>query len=165
MSVNGLGLLVGHLIGDYVSQNDWQARWKSARRGAMNAYEWDRLIGPPPDPITNVKRHEGEPGFCKSLRVRVWRHWRPSVACTTHCLLYTFAVWCCSADWMTWWGVLICFAAHWPIDRWGMARKLMTLNGQEYFAIGPLSPFSIIIVDNTLHLLTLYLIAVACGQQ
>lgn len=113
--MDGIGLLIGHLAGDYLLQNDWQAQNKT----------------------------------------------RCSVACTVHCLLYTLAVWACSFWWMPAWGLLVCFAAHWPLDRWRLAGRWMrSVSGQSQFASGPLSPWSVIIVDNTFHLLTLFAIGV-----
>ena len=118
--MQGFGLLIGHLLGDYIAQNDWQA----ANKGAPGA--------------------------------------QGHLACTVHCLLYTLAVWACSFRWMPWWGLAVCFMAHWPIDRYRLARLWMVhLSGQKAFATGTLSPWSIIIVDNTFHLLTLYMIALA----
>lgn len=110
--MEGLGLLIGHLLGDYVFQNDWQAQNKTTK---------------------------------------TW-------PCVVHCLLYTLAVLLCSFWWFPLWAVLLTGLIHFPIDRWRLARKWMTLNGQEGFASGPLSPWSIIVVDNTIHLLTLYLL-------
>lgn len=109
--MDGFGLLVGHLLGDYVLQDDWQAVNKT----------------------------------------------RSSLACAVHCTLYTLAVWLCSFWWLPWWGLLVCWLAHFPLDRWRLARRWMSLR-QEAFATGPLSPWSVVVVDNTLHLLTLFLI-------
>ena len=116
--MDGFFLLLGHLLGDYVLQNDWQAANK----------------------------------------------WRSSAACTVHCLLYTLAVWACSFWWLPWWGPVVCFLAHWPIDRFRLAGRWMALVGQERFATGPLAPWSIIVVDNVGHLLTLGLIAGMAGR-
>jgi Protein of unknown function (DUF3307) len=111
-----LGLVVGHLLGDYIFQNDWQATNKTSR----------------------------------------------SFPCTVHCFLYTLAVWSCSFWWMPWWGLLACFAVHWPVDRWRLAGRWMrNVSGQKAFATGPLSPWSVIVVDNTFHLWTLLVIALA----
>lgn len=113
--MNGLGLLVGHLIGDFIFQNDWLARNKK----------------------TN------------------------SWICAIHCVVYALGVWSCSFHWFPLWAVVLTGVIHFPIDRWGLARKLMAWNNQEEFATGPLSPWSIVSVDQTLHLLTLYLLGIA----
>lgn len=109
--MDGFGLLVGHLLGDYVLQDDWQAENKT----------------------------------------------RSSVACAIHCSLYTLAIWLCSFWWLPWWGVALCWLAHFPVDRWRLARRWMSFR-QEAFATGIFAPWSIIVVDNTLHLLVLFLI-------
>ena len=108
--MESLALLTGHLLGDYVFQNDWMASRK-----------------------TN----------------ETW-------PCVVHCIAYTFAVWLCSAWYLPWWGVALVGILHFPIDRWRLARKWMKLNGQESFATGPLSPWSIIVVDNTIHIYVLF---------
>ncbi|WP_143394018.1 hypothetical protein [Fimbriiglobus ruber] len=93
---------------------------------------------------------------------------RGHLACTVHCCLYTLAVFACSLWWMPWWGLLVCFAVHWPIDRFRLAGRWMrNVSGQTVFASLPpvgMSPWSVIVVDNTFHLLTLGLIAAASGQ-
>ena len=81
-------------------------------------------------------------------------------ACTLHCLLYTFSIFLFTFWWMPWQGYLICFIVHWVIDRFRLAKWLMVHTGQKEFATGALSPWSVILVDQELHLLTLYLIGV-----
>lgn len=111
--MNGFGLLVGHLLGDYVFQNDWQAANKT----------------------------------------------KSSMACAVHCFLYTLAVWLCACWWLPWWGVATCWLAHFPVDRFGLARRWMIhVSGQEKFATGALAPWSVIVVDNTFHLSVLFVI-------
>jgi len=103
-------LLLGHLIGDYIVQNDWMASNKTSR----------------------------------------------TFPCVVHCACYTLAVWACSFWWMPWWGLLACFALHFPMDRFRLAGRWMrNVSGQTAFATGPLSPWSIIIVDNIGHLAVL----------
>ena len=130
----GFGLLCGHMLGDYILQNDWMARNKTL---------WGNHEKDGPD----------------------WT-WRVSnlghLACTVHCLFYTFAVWACSFWWMPLWGLVVCFVVHWPIDRFRLAYVWMThVAGQSYFASKehPMWPNGIILVDNTFHLLTLFGIA------
>lgn len=164
--MDGFGLLVGHLLGDYVLQNDWQAANK------VNAHP-----GPNPDPEYRLLGvHEaahgltdGERATCVkaaewNLKAAAYR--TGHLACTVHCTLYTLAVWLCSCWWMPWWGLVVCFLAHWPIDRFRLARLWMVhISGQRAFATGPLSPWSIIVVDNVFHLLTLFLIGVGAGLR
>lgn len=68
--MEGFGLLIGHLIGDYIIQNDYLALNKT----------------------------------------------KNSLICLLHCLLYTLAVWLCACWWMPWWGLVVCFATHFPIS-------------------------------------------------
>lgn len=114
--MDGFGLLVGHLVGDYIAQDDWMAREKTSE------------------------------GFISHI------------ACTVHCLLYTLSVWTFTLFQLPWWACLICFLVHWPIDRFRLARKWMNISGQKAFASGELAPWSIIIVDNTIHLVTLWIL-------
>jgi hypothetical protein len=109
--MEGFGLILGHLLGDYIVQNDWMAAGKTQR------------------------------------------HW----PCFVHCLFYTLAVWACCFWWVHSAWMLAVFAAHYPVDRWRLARWWMVnVSGQEAFATGILSPWSIIVVDNTLHLAVLF---------
>lgn len=150
--MNALGLLVGHLIGDYVWQNDWMAGNKTKPH-------------PGPAPAFGPLRdHEQERSF--EAEIALWTarkqdYRRGHLACLTHCTAYTLAVWLCSWWWLPWWGVLLCFLLHFPVDRWRLARKWMTAMGQEDFATGMFAPWSIIAVDNTFHLLVLFLIGLA----
>lgn len=142
--MQGFGLLLGHLVGDYIVQNDWMAKWKTANSErsvtevplSVLLFSWGKVND------TN------------------WGTLQPALACTVHCLLYTMSVWAFSFWWMPWWGCLACFVVHWPIDRFRLARKWMeNVSGQKEFANGVFSPWSIIVVDNVFHLLTLWIIA------
>lgn len=114
--MTGYWLLMAHLVGDYVAQNDWMAQNKTTQ----------------------------------------------SWPCLVHCFFYTLAVATGAALQlypMQWHGLLLVFATHFPMDRFRLARKWMTLNGQESFATGVFAPWSIIVVDNIIHLVIL---GVAC---
>lgn len=114
--MDSLGLIVGHLIGDYIVQNDWMAANKV----------------------------------------------KSNVVCLVHCLCYTLAILACSFWWMPWWGLIICFMTHFPIDRWRLAGWWMrNVSGQKAFADGPLAPWSIIVVDNTMHITMLFVIGIS----
>lgn len=147
--MESLGLLVGHLLGDYIFQNDWMAKWKLAK-AEHTEEECKAFYG------GGYGDRRGE--YLSSS----WPLWRPFWACTVHCLLYTLCVWGCSFWWMPWWGLLACFLVHWPIDRWRLAGHWMRhVSGQYEFATGSMAPWSIIVVDNTFHLLTLFAIGLA----
>ncbi len=125
----GFGLILGHLLGDYVVQNDWMAKNKT------NPCSFHPIYAMPGEGIGHL-------------------------ACFVHCLCYTLAAWACSFWWMPWWGLVACAVVHFPVDRFRLASWWMkNISGQTAFATGPLSPWSIIIVDNTFHLLTLFVIA------
>src|SRR5437660_1684989 len=148
--MEGFGLLVGHLVGDFIIQSDYLAKNKvNPYCGSMP--DWNRL--PDESIVLGSSRETME-------KVDIWKakkhRWIVGhIACTIHCFLYTLAVWIFSFLWMPWWGLLLCFLTHWPIDRFRLARKLMTVMHQEEFATGPLAPWSVIVVDNTLHLCVL----------
>jgi hypothetical protein len=156
--LEGLGLLVGHLIGDYVVQNDWMAGNKTNPypKGCRPCTNWHDGVGG--GGLTAGTPEERD----------AWdRQWSAAaageLACTVHCLLYTLAVWAFTFWWMPWWGLAACFVVHWPIDRWRLARWWMVnVSGQRFFASPehPLFPWSIVVVDNTAHLLTLFVIGV-----
>lgn len=131
------GLLCGHMVGDYVLQNGWMAKNKANGLLFFTAYD--------PDSDSTIFHQE------------MIGH----LACTVHCFLYTLAVWTFSWQWMPWWGPLVCFLAHWPVDRFRLAyRWMVSTSWHKDFATGPLAPWSIIVVDNTIHLVALYLIAI-----
>lgn len=103
-------LILAHLLGDYVLQNDWQARQKTSS----------------------------------------------SVACAVHVLLYTLvhvAVVETFASW-PWWAYVAIAVPHFVVDRWGLAGWWMkNVSGQSRF-YSAMSPWSVVVVDNTFHLLT-----------
>lgn len=156
--MEGFYLLCAHLLGDYILQNDWQA--------ANKANPW------PGKRPGSVKMPNGSPVIPSDLgdQLLMWdagmrRWWVGNFYCTVHCLLYTLAVAAFSFWWMPWWGYVACFVAHWGIDRFRLAGRWMrNFSGQAAFASGPLAPWSVIVVDNTIHLLTLAAIAAVAGR-
>ncbi len=140
-------LLLGHLVGDYILQNDYLAA--------------NKVLPTSKSQYPNGPLECGVDAWEDAKAVERKGDW----ACTVHCLLYTLAVWGTTFWWMPWWGLVVCFLAHWPIDRFRLARLWMTrVSGQAAFATGSLSPWSIIIVDNVGHLLTLAAIAALAGR-
>lgn len=107
-------LILAHLYGDYILQNDWMAKNKSSS-------------------------------------------WFP---CFVHVALYTLSFvivveltsYAMSHDGWPAWAYVAIGASHYPFDRYGLARKYMGLNNQVSFR-DDMGPWSVIIVDNTLHLL------------
>lgn len=113
----GLGLLLGHMVGDYLLQNDWIAAKKT----------------------------------------------KYSLPCVIHCLLYTAGVFSvCYHFQLPWEFYLAVAVLHFPVDRFGLPRRLMLWVGNENFVAPPFAPWSVIIVDNALHLLVLFWAAMIC---
>ncbi len=113
--MESLGLLLGHLIGDYILQDDWMAKNKTSS----------------------------------------------TLVCLVHCVLYTFGCFSCAFWWLPLWAYPVIFVFHFPVDRWRLARRWMSIMGQETFATGVFAPWSIIVVDNTIHLAVLFVVGVA----
>lgn len=104
--------IVGHLVGDYLLQNDWMAL------------------------------HKKQSAF----------------RCSVHCALWTTAV-CLFAGWWAWWVWPVLFAAHFAQDHTNVVARWMDAIGQTQFRTGPCAPWSIIVVDNVWHIVTLYAVA------
>lgn len=161
--MEGFGLLCGHLLGDFILQNDWMAKNKTSQPGL-----------PYLSPAARKLLHQE--GGCRGYSPEVhkeladWelafkRHIIGHLSCTVHCFIYTLSIWAFSFWWLPWWGLLVCFLAHWPIDRFRLAACWMKrIAGQKEFATGALAPWSVIVVDNTFHLLTLFFIAGLAGR-
>ena len=123
----GFSILIGHLLGDYVFQNDFLAATKS----------------------------------------------KSSLACAIHVVVYTFAMFCAIelhnlatgySAW-PWWAYFAIASTHFFIDRFRLAVPLMERLGQTHFKEN-LGPWSVIIIDNTLHLGVAWLsglVAIAVG--
>ena len=111
-----LALLVGHMVGDYLLQNDWMAKNKGQRT----------VDG--------------------------------CFVCAIHCAVYAAAVatclWLAGVSWMAMYGMA--FITHYPIDRYGLAKRWMDIYGQT--KEGPFFPPVYIGVDNGLHLLLMWLL-------
>jgi len=187
--MEGFYLLCAHLLGDFILQNDWMASNKTAphpgpdpcpnlrQPGKSEEYPGPYSLDADPldregfgkalvernEKIANYKVQWNAYRLGLQLRAQ-WiekqdKWWTGNFACALHCLIYTLAVWAMSYWWVTPLGLAVCFAAHYMIDRYRLVRPWMTLMGQEAFLMGPLAPWSSIVVDNTLHLLTLAAIA------
>ncbi len=131
--MDGFFLLCGHMLGDFMLQNDWQATNKVVPypRGPQP------LEGP--EALKYDMEHAaGDIG---------------TIACLTHCSLYTISIVIFSWWWMPLWGIATTFLTHYIIDRNRLARTYMKYCGQEKFATGVFSPWSILAVDFTMHML------------
>jgi hypothetical protein len=101
---------LGHLVGDYIFQNDWMAAKKKEQ----------------------------------------------TLPCFIHCV-----IWATCVVLFTGWGwpaFLALFALHFVQDRTYVIRNWMRLIGQEGFATGPYAPWSLVIIDNTFHLLQIFIV-------
>lgn len=105
-----MNYLIGHLVGDYLLQNDFMAQNKK----------------------------------------------RSTFPCLVHVGLYTVAI-ALFTGW-PWWALAIVAATHFAQDRTQVIGWWMRTVGQGDFAKPPLGPWSIIVVDNVWHLVTLFAI-------
>lgn len=106
-------LLVAHLVGDYLLQNDWMALGKKSS----------------------------------------------SFRCTVHVLMYSLMfVLLALLGRLEWWQVALIAAQHWIQDRTGFIPWYMAKIGQTNFAKEPCAPWSIFVVDNSVHILWMWLV-------
>ena len=97
-------MIIGHLVGDYILQNDWMA--------------------------INKKRS--------------------TPICVLHCALWAASVLFFTGWGWEWFGVLL--VAHFVQDRWSLVSRWMDMIGQKQFRTGLYAPWSMVVVDNVLHL-------------
>ena len=83
---------------------------------------------------------------------------KSSFVCAIHCLIWTLSV-MTLAGWWRWWVFPALFIPHFAQDRTGFVLWYMRTSGAKRFAEPPLAPWSLIVVDNTFHLLTLAVVA------
>lgn len=104
---------IGHIIGDYLLQNDWMAMKKK----------------------------------------------QSTLHCVIHCLLYTLAVMVCTG-WHLWLAPVV-FASHYVFDRTMLVVKYMDLTGAwaRWDKKSETFVFPYLIMDNTMHLVCLWLIS------
>ena len=82
---------------------------------------------------------------------------RSPLICTVHVLCYLIPFLFIG---LQWWQIVLIGLQHWMQDRNDFALKWMKLAGQQKFSQPPLAPWSIIVVDNTFHLL--WVMCVVC---
>jgi len=104
-----MNYLIGHLVGDYLLQTDWQAT------------------------------HKKLPG---------WGGW---LACLCHCLLWTASI-LVFTGWWRWDLAVLVFLSHLVLDRTHIVRWILKV------ARKPQEKWLLIVTDNTIHLLFLWLI-------
>ena len=107
--------IIGHLVGDYLLQNDWMALNKK-RPGTVGA-----------------------------------------TACSVHAVAWTSCVCAFAGWWSASWVPSVLFLAHFWQDRTGVVVWWMTkVNRQQQFVSGPCAPWSVIVVDNVWHIVSLW---------
>ncbi len=159
--LEGLYLLVGHLLGDFILQEDWQASNKTNKCPECPSWVHSYLHRP-------TDEHEqpwGDAIIQDAARyLQAYRQWWIGhLACTVHCTLYTLVVWAMSFWWMPWWGLGFIWVTHFAVDRPRLARRLMQFR-HEAFATGVFSPWSIIVFDQCLHLMVLCYVGFMAGR-
>lgn len=105
-----INALVGHLVGDYLIQNDWMALNKKSS----------------------------------------------TLHCSVHCALWSLSVLLFTQWYWAWFPIL--FVGHFIQDRTSIVNRYMDFIGQKQFAKN-LGPWSIIVVDNTFHIVFLWCVA------
>ena len=125
--MTGFELIVAHMAGDYWLQNDWIATGKH-KRAVMGEQDHAR----------------------RALKLK-----RISATCLVHVLLYTLAFVIFTSAAYSPWFYLSIMVPHFIIDRFDLAPKLMSITGQSGFK-QHMAPWSIIVVDNTMHLVCIW---------
>jgi hypothetical protein len=87
-----------------------------------------------------------------------------NIACLVHSLAWTTSV-LFFTGWWGWLPFLILFGFHFLQDRTRFVNFWMNLVGQRNFAAGPYSPWSMVIIDNTFHLLQIWLVWKLIGMN
>lgn len=107
--------IIGHLVADYLLQNDWMAANKK----------------------------------------------KSSLVCALHCAIWAGAV--CTFGTLGFLSAIVLFVTHFAQDRTGVVAEYMDAMGQKGFRTGPCAPWSSIVVDNVLHIVTIYLVVKGLG--
>jgi len=79
-----------------------------------------------------------------------------------HVLIYSTVVFLLT--WWPLWAILVVFLTHALLDGTLWLYGLLMSCGYKRFMEPPLFPWSYIIVDNTLHLVVLFVISLVCGD-
>ena len=81
-----------------------------------------------------------------------------TLPCLIHCILWAGCVVLFAGWTSSWIPFLVLLSVHFIQDRTSIVRSWMRVIGQENFATGPYAPWSMVIVDNTFHLLQIWLV-------
>lgn len=66
--------------------------------------------------------------------------------------------WANWSNWLNWLPFVVLLVIHFIQDRTYLVRNWMHFGGQDHFATGPYAPWSTVIIDNTFHLLQIWLV-------
>lgn len=83
--------------------------------------------------------------------------WFGFLMCVLHCVAWTASV-CIFGVITSPVAALILFVTHFIQDRTNVVSWWMDAYGQEGFRTGPCAPWSAIVVDNVMHIVTIYLV-------
>lgn len=142
--------IIGHLVGDYLLQNDWMALGKKRTSFPDSPDDWNR-------PVWEL--------------FKFFNRWF-SLPCFVHSMIWTltvmgFAGWLGFTDagyesekyWFYGLAFTVLFVTHYIQDRTHIIRFWMTsINRQPKFVEPPMSPWSLIVVDNVWHILTIWFV-------
>lgn len=153
-----LALLVGHFVGDFMLQCDWMAANKGNPWPGLRPL-WC-VDAPLDDREAYRKALEERNKKHAEYPAAIWGWWVGHLACLVHCIVYTMVIWAFSFWWMPAWGLAIVFGTHFVIDRFRLAFRYMQISGQKDFATGKLSPWSVVVIDQTMHFVVLFFVEV-----
>jgi hypothetical protein len=80
---------------------------------------------------------------------------KQTIPCLIHGITYCLPFLLCN---MIWWQIVLIGVEHFLQDRLGFARWFMRHTDHELFATGALSPWSIVVTDNVIHLVFIWLV-------
>lgn len=81
---------------------------------------------------------------------------RSDLHCSIHVVCYMVPFMLCGFNW---WQMILIAVQHYVIDRTNFVVWFMKVKGQEKFATGPCAPWSVIVMDNILHILWIAMVA------
>lgn len=64
---------------------------------------------------------------------------------------------------LAWWQLVLIAAQHYAVDRSQFVKWLCEIKGSRSFAQPPMAPWSLIVVDNTVHILWMALVVALPG--
>lgn len=177
----GFELLLGHLLGDYILQDDWQAKYKAKSPAPPGPATYYRPAVPfppaPTDPdfLAKVEQWRDEQALAQ-VEADAWDNATAAVnryldqwpvnfgACLLHCFLYALAFLPVTAvtGLLPWWFYVGVGVLHFPVDYYKLAGRWMRASRHAEFASPshPMFPWSIVVTDNIIHLVVAWGLAI-----